>query len=101
MFKRFIAAAVVLLSLSGCVSLNSVSMTQVPADRTGEISASASSWTFLGLAFSNAFVDEAILDLKSQCQGGKVEGILSKYQTRIYLLVVERQVVASGYCHKG
>ncbi|MCT7358978.1 hypothetical protein [Thalassolituus pacificus] len=101
MFKRFIPLAVLMTALTGCVSLNSVSLTQVPAERSNEISATSSSWTFLGIAFSNDFVDEAVLDLKSQCAGGKVEGILTKFQHTVFIPVVIREVVATGYCHKG
>jgi hypothetical protein len=55
----------------------------------------------LGIAFSNDFIDVAIMDLKRQCVGGKVEGILTKHQTTAYFLVFKREVIATGYCRKG
>lgn len=101
MLKRFVLLGLLLSSFTGCVSLSSVSLTQVPANRSHEVFATTSSWNFLGIAFSNDFVDEAILDLKSQCLGGKIEGILTKFQYTAYVLVFKREVVASGYCNKG
>lgn len=85
-------------TLSGCVSLNSVSLTQLPSDRERLISASAHDYVFLGFTSQNDFVDEAIADLKQQCSGGKLTGILTKHQTTAYVLVFKREVIANGYC---
>lgn len=98
---RILAFAVLAAVLTGCVNLNSVSLTQVPAERSHELSASADHWSLLGIAFDNDFVDEAVMDLKSQCAGGKVEGVLTKFQNTVYFLVVKREVVATAYCQKG
>ena len=101
MFKKLLVSIVTCLSLSACVSLNSVSLTQIPAERNSSITATSNSWNFLGIAFSNDFIDEAIMDLKRQCIGGKVEGILTKHQTTLYFLVFKREVIATGYCQKA
>lgn len=101
MLKKLFVSIIVSLSLSACVSLNSVSLTQIPEARDNSITATANSWNLLGIAFSNDFVDEAIMDLKSQCIGGKVEGILTKHQTTAYFLILEREVIATGYCQKS
>lgn len=101
MFKKLCVSIVTCLSLSACVSLNSVSLTQIPVERDNSITATSHSWNFLGIAFSNDFVDEAILDLKSQCAEGKLEGILTKHQTTAYFLVLKREVIATGYCQQG
>ncbi len=97
---RLIAVAICLVTLSGCVNLNSMSMTQVPENRSNLISATASDWNFLGFVFDNDFVDEAVSQLKQQCQGGKLQGVLTKHQTTTYFLVFKREVIASGYCNK-
>lgn len=98
MIKKLMAAFAVVM-LTGCVSLNSVSLTQVPKERSNQITSSADSWTFLGIAFNNDFVDEVTLDLKSQCPQGKLEGVLTKHQNTLYFLVVKREVVATAYCN--
>ncbi|GGY50664.1 hypothetical protein GCM10011297_24420 [Bacterioplanes sanyensis] len=87
--------------LSGCVSLNSVSMTQVPAQRSNQVTTSADHWSLLGIAFSNDFVDEAMTGLQQQCQGGKLEGVYTKYQNTLYLLILQREVIVSGYCNRS
>lgn len=84
--------------LTGCVSLNSVSLTQLPESREHLVTASASDMVFLGLTTQNDFVDEAVENLKAKCQGGKLTGVLTKHQTTAYLVVFKREVIASGYC---
>jgi hypothetical protein len=85
--------------LSGCVSLDSVSLTQLPEGRDHLVTASASDILFLGFTTQNDFVDEAVESLKSKCRGGKLTGILTKHQTTSYVLVFKREVIASGYCN--
>ncbi len=87
--------------LMGCASINSVSMTSVPAKRTKEIRAERSKLIFLGFNFDNDFVNEMTEDLKAQCPNGQVQGILTKDETILYFLffVYSRRVVATGYCN--
>jgi len=99
--SRFLIALVTLVTLSGCVSLNSVSLTQVPNDRNNLISSTAHDWLFLGFTSQNDFVEEAVNGLKEQCKGGKLTGILTKHQTTAYVLVFKREIIASGYCNKA
>ena len=101
MLKKLFVSIAICLSLSACVSLKSISLTQIPEERNNTVTATADSWNLLGIAFSNDFIDEAIIDLKSQCIGGKIEGILTKHQVTVYLLVIKREVIATGYCQKG
>ena len=75
MLKNTILFSLLALSLTGCVGLNTVSMTQVPAQRDNVITTTSSSWNFIGINFSNAFVDDAIDKLKGQCPTGKIEGV--------------------------
>ncbi len=98
---RLFTAFITILALSGCVHLNSVSLTQIPSDKGSLISASANDWLFLGLTTQNDFVDEAIDNLKSQCTKGKLTGVLTKFQTTAYVLVFKREVIVSGYCKKA
>ena len=66
MLKNTILCSLFALSLSGCVGLNTVSMTQVPAERDNKITTNSSSWNFIGINFSNVFVDQAIEDLNAE-----------------------------------
>jgi hypothetical protein len=98
---RLITSAIALLVLSGCVSLNSVSLTQIPSEKGQLINAEAHDWVFLGFTTQNDFVDEAVNSLKQQCQNGKLTGVLTKHQTTAYVLMFKREVIASGYCKKA
>ena len=100
MLNKTILFSLLALSLSGCVGLNTVSMTQVPAERENKITTSSSSWNFIGINFSNQFVDVAIDKLKEQCPSGKIEGVYTKHQTTGYLLVFKREVIVSAYCNE-
>ncbi|KGJ93968.1 hypothetical protein [Colwellia psychrerythraea] len=100
MFKNTLLVSLVGITLSGCVGLNTVSMTQVPAERENIISTNSSSWNLIGINFSNAFVDEAIGNLKAQCPTGKIEGVYTKHQTTGYVLVFKREVIVSAYCNE-
>jgi hypothetical protein len=88
-----------LVLLTGCVSLNSVSQTQIPEDRSNQITAESSRLIILGLNFDNDYVDLVSRRLRSQCKGGKVRGILTKDEVITYFLFVDRRrVSATGYC---
>lgn len=100
MLKKTLLLSVFLLSLTGCVGLNTVSMTQVPAERDNIITTNSSSWNFIGINFTNDFVDEAIESLKTQCPTGKIEGVYTKHQTTGYLLMFKREVIVSAYCNE-
>jgi hypothetical protein len=87
-----------ILALAGCASLQSVSMTQVPADRSGKVEAEASSWGFLGIFFSNEFADQAVSKLRDACPNGRLTGVYTKHENRFYVLTVKRSVRATAYC---
>ena len=96
--KLILPTMLLLFFGTACVSLNSVSISPIPADRSRKVSAEASTMTFLGVAFSNAFVDTLTVDLASQCPNGSVKGILTYFENTIYFIMVERRVQATGYC---
>lgn len=101
MFKKGLLLSMSILALSGCVGLNTVSLTPIPAKKDTEITATSSSWNFIGINFSNAFVDQAVDDLKAQCPGGKIEGVYTKHQTTAYVLFFKREIVATAYCNEA
>lgn len=96
--RALLAAAFLLSAATGCASLESVSMTQVPKERGTPVSAQSSSWGFLGIFFSNSFADEAVDELRRQCPTGKLMGVFTKHENRFYLLVLERRVNVTGMC---
>jgi hypothetical protein len=98
---RILSLMLSLAVLSGCTSLISVSQTSIPAERKQPVAASATQWTLFGIAFSNDFVNEATDKLKPQCVGGKIEGILTKYDLKYFFPVYVRRVHVSGYCVEG
>lgn len=91
------------LFLSGCASVNSVSLTSIPANKEREVKTSASRIIFLGFNFNNDYVDNMVEDLQRQCPNGKISGILTKDESINYFLffVWERRVTARGYCQGG
>ena len=86
------------LSLSSCVSLQSVSLTQIPKTRKNLIRSEASKLIFLGFNFDNDFVDAVPQDLRAKCRKGKVTGILTKDEVTNYFIFFRRTVSAQGYC---
>ncbi len=98
MKAKIIPITILILSLSGCVSLNSVSITQIPKKRSKPVSAVVSKTIFLGFNFDNDFVDALTMKLYSKCKSGRVSGILTKDQITNYLFVHTRKVIAKGYC---
>ncbi len=85
-----------------CASIQSVSLTQIPKERKKVVETTASRFIFLGLNFNNDYINQLTDDLKAQCQGGVVSGILTKDETYNYFLglAITRQVTAKGYCVK-
>lgn len=89
-----------LLMLTSCASVNSVSLTPIPADRKSQVKVDKSKVIILGFNFDNDFIDDAVDDLKRQCPNGKVSGLLTKDETINYFLffVWKKQITATGYC---
>lgn len=88
------------LILGGCASLNSVSLTPIPAGRGTPVKVEKSKFIILGLNFDNDFVNEAEDDLKRQCPNGKVTGLLTKDENINYFLYLlySKRLTATGYC---
>jgi len=105
-FRKSIRGAMGLCALSfmltSCVSLQSVSMTQIPSDRDDKVSASADQFLFLNIAFDNDFVNDVNKQLLERCKGGRITGILTKHEYINYFLHIfaRRRVTADGFCLK-
>lgn len=101
--NRYLLVALLLASLSGCASLNSFSMTQVPADRSHPVSAEDHDWVVWGFKFNNDITNNVRDKLHKQCPNGKVTGIMTKQETYLHLYTIivpfwKRVVTAQGYC---
>ena len=101
---QLIFAVISVLSvLSGCVSLDSVSVTQIPVNRSQKVKAEAERFIVLGFNFDNDYVNAITSDLKNQCANGTVTGILTKTESIDYFLFIfwKKRVTASGFCVPG
>lgn len=104
MKTRLLSASFVFAAfLSGCVSLQSVSLTQIPKERNRPVTAEVSKLYFFALNFDNNHADDAARILSEKCSGGQVKGILTKDEFITYFLgiVNKRRITARGYCLKG
>jgi hypothetical protein len=92
--------SVMSFSLMHCASVNSVSLTSIPAAKDHQVKSTTSKIIFLGFNFNNDYVDNMTEDLQRQCPNGKITGILTKDETINYFLffVWERRVTAKGFC---
>ena len=84
--------------LAGCTSLQSVSLTQIPGDRSRPVRAVTTDTALLGIHFDNDFVGPLTAELMAQCPRGRVTGILTKQESTLYVVVQTRRVIARGYC---
>ncbi len=101
-FILILAAAAMSTLGMGCVSVESISLTSIPARRDAPVRTEKSKIIFLGFNFNNDFVDELVGDLKNQCKDGIVSGILTKDEVVNYFLMIvySRRVTATGYCQR-
>jgi hypothetical protein len=93
-----ILSSLALATLAGCTSLQSVSVTQIPSDRSRPLHAEVSNTALLGIHFDNDFIEPLTAKLMRDCPRGRVTGILTKQESSVYVIVQTRRVVATGYC---
>ena len=86
------------LLLSHCASVQTVSVSSIPKDRSRPVSAQVSRLIILGFNFDNDYVEPLVSELKNKCRGGMVSGILTKDEVISYPFVHKRIITASGYC---
>jgi len=100
--KSLVGLIVCLSLLPACMTVSSISTSQIPpvAARKQKISSSASNLVLLAIPFGNSFVDRAREDLERQCSQGAIEGIQTKHQDINYFLglATVQEVVMQGYC---
>jgi hypothetical protein len=87
-----------LSSLAACTTLQSVSVTQVPIDRSRPLRAEVTNTALLGIHFDNDFLDDLMPQLLRQCPRGRITGLLTKEESSLYVIVATRRVIATGFC---
>ncbi len=95
---RVTAVALAAVGFAGCVSINSVSLTPIPSQRSNVVKAEVSKTIFLAFNFDNDYVNPLVDQLKTQCPNGIVSGILTKDETTSYLIVFTKHITATGFC---
>lgn len=100
MVKNLLMSALLILSQAACVSLNSVSLTQIPSNRSQQVSVTHEKMVVFFFSFDNDFVESMVDELKAKCKDGMVQGILTTDEVVDYflMLVHKRRVTAEGYC---
>lgn len=91
-----------LLSAFSCAQIQSVSQTSIPSKKGKVVTATVENNIVFFFNFSNSYIDRLNQDLLAQCSNGKVEGILTKHETKTYFPIVFHKVVitAEGYCNE-
>lgn len=90
-----------MLLSAGCASLNSVSLTPIPSNRSKLVKAEVSKFIILGFNFDNDYINPLVDNLKSQCPNGVISGILTKDEIISYVLAHNHRIVATGFCNVG
>ena len=89
---------------TGCTYLESVSLTNIPEERSKVVTATREKGIIFYFNFDTDFADELSADLRSQCEGGVVSGILTKFENICYVPVFcfysVYRVTAIGYCDR-
>jgi hypothetical protein len=98
MIRRSFYALALLAVAPACTHLQSVSVTQIPADRSRPVRAEVNNPALFGIHFDNSFVEDLTPQLMAQCPHGRLTGLLTKYENTTYVLVSTRTVITTGYC---
>ena len=89
---------------TGCTYLESVSLTNIPEERSKVVTATREKGIIFYFNFDTDFAGELSADLQSQCEGGVVSGILTKFENICYVPVFcfysVYRVTATGYCDR-
>ncbi len=100
--KRICVILGMLMCTSACTHLASVSTSSIPKNRSNKISTQVKRFIFLGFNFNNDYVNDITFNLAKQCEGGRVQGVVTKHENVMYFpaFAHEVRVTATGYCSK-
>ncbi len=101
--KRFTKLFLIAITtfMTNCASLQSISITNIPKDTSNPVSTSQTKLIFLAANFNTDYADLLSKDLKKQCPGGKISGILTKNELICHLplcLFYSQKITAKGFC---
>ncbi|MEL6181120.1 MAG: hypothetical protein AAFS10_19345 [Myxococcota bacterium] len=74
---------------------------QQPLSTYTVVESTGEQFTFLGMVGQTDYVDRAFADLQSQCPGGHITGIQTRYSTSHGFFSWTNKVVMKGYCSQG
>ena len=96
--------AFLVAGISGCTTLESLSLTNIPQERSKVVTAEREKGIIFYFNFDTDYADELSADLRSQCEGGVVSGILTKFENTCYVplfcFYIVSRVTATGYCNQ-
>ena len=102
--KWLIVFTFMTVMITGCTYLESVSLTNIPEERSKVVTATREKGIIFYFNFDTDFADELSADLRSQCEGGVVSGILTKFENICYVpefcFYSVYRVTATGYCDR-
>ena len=95
---------IISICLSHCASLQSVSITSIPKDRSKPVEAIVEKEIIFYFNFETDYADQVAIQLRNQCQGGVVSGILTKSESICYVpifcFLIINKITAKGYCQQ-
>ncbi len=97
---RLIGIVLMTAFLPACVTVGSITLSQVPAQsqRKAKIEAEEHGIVVLGIPFGTDYVEKSAKGLQEKCVGKRVEGVLAKHEVVNYILFDIRRSKLSGYC---
>lgn len=97
--KALLALSILVL-ISSCAQVRSVSQTSIPQKRNNLVKAEVKKNIFLFLNFDTNYLNELSEQLRQKCPNGRVEGILTKDVFITYFPIIFHQdhITAEGYC---
>lgn len=86
--------------LASCASVNSVSQTSIPKNKSNIVKAKVEKNIIFLMNFNNDYIDNLTQQLMNQCPNGSVKGILTKDENFVYFPIIFHKSVisAEGYC---
>jgi len=97
--KSLLLMSLVLFSV-GCAQVRSVSQTSIPTKRGNLVKAEVKNNIFFFFNFNTTYLNDLNAQLRTQCEKGSVEGILTKDVVVTYFPIIfyQEQITAEGYC---
>jgi hypothetical protein len=96
-FSRMLTAALISIGLSGCIFVQSGTISSTAA-KGNSVSASSSDWGILHLTIPHDLTSTVNGQLLGQCPSGKVANVSTQFDMREFFLAQMYTVTADGLC---